>query len=84
MKKLIGYIALSLFLTMPLQALAKSDKPNILVIMSDDVGVTNISAYSRGLVGYQTKILCAVFDWHPPASKTIMLTRAVCWNTFCR
>jgi len=30
------------------------DKPNILVIMSDDVGITNISAYSRGLVGYQT------------------------------
>ena len=30
------------------------EKPNILVIMSDDVGVTNISAYSRGLVGYQT------------------------------
>ncbi len=29
-------------------------KPNILVIMSDDVGVHNVSAYSRGLVGYQT------------------------------
>ncbi len=29
-------------------------KPNILVIMSDDVGITNLSAYSRGLVGYQT------------------------------
>ena len=22
--------------------------------MSDDVGITNISAYSRGMVGYQT------------------------------
>jgi arylsulfatase A-like enzyme len=30
------------------------EKPNILVIMPDDVGITNISAYSRGLVGYQT------------------------------
>ena len=29
-------------------------KPNILLIMSDDVGITNLSAYSRGLVGYQT------------------------------
>jgi arylsulfatase len=29
-------------------------KPNILIIMSDDVGITNISSYSRGLVGYQT------------------------------
>jgi len=31
-----------------------TDKPNILVIMSDDVGVHNVSAYSRGLVDYQT------------------------------
>ena len=31
-----------------------ADKPNILVIMSDDVGITNLSAYSRGLVGNQT------------------------------
>ncbi len=30
------------------------DRPNILVIMSDDVGITNISAYSRGMVGYRT------------------------------
>ena len=35
-------------------AFAQSDKPNILIIMSDDVGITNISAYSRGLAGYQT------------------------------
>jgi arylsulfatase A-like enzyme len=35
-------------------ALAQDSKPNILVIMGDDVGITNISAYSRGLMGYQT------------------------------
>lgn len=35
-------------------AATHSKKPNILIIMSDDVGITNISAYSRGLVGYQT------------------------------
>ncbi len=34
-------------------ALARA-KPNILFIMSDDVGVDNVSAYSHGLVGYQT------------------------------
>ncbi len=39
---------------LPLQTLAAADKPNILVIMSDDVGITNISAYSRGLAGCQT------------------------------
>jgi len=32
----------------------KNDKPNILVIWGDDIGITNISAYSHGLVGYQT------------------------------
>lgn len=29
-------------------------KPNILVIFGDDVGQSNISAYTHGLVGYQT------------------------------
>jgi arylsulfatase len=29
-------------------------KPNILMIMSDDVGITNLSAYSRGMAGYHT------------------------------
>jgi arylsulfatase A-like enzyme len=31
-----------------------ADKPNILVIFGDDVGITNISAYSGGLMGYET------------------------------
>ena len=35
-------------------AFAQAQKPNILIIMGDDVGITNISAYSRGLMGYQT------------------------------
>lgn len=29
-------------------------KPNILIIFGDDVGVTNVSAYSRGLMGFTT------------------------------
>jgi arylsulfatase len=29
-------------------------KPNILVVFGDDVGVANISAYSNGLMGYET------------------------------
>src|SRR5690348_5966717 len=29
-------------------------KPNILVIFGDDIGQTNISAYSRGLMGFTT------------------------------
>jgi arylsulfatase len=30
------------------------DKPNILVIWGDDIGQSNISAYTFGLVGYRT------------------------------
>ena len=33
---------------------AETDKPNILVIWGDDIGITNISAYSEGLMGYKT------------------------------
>ena len=31
-----------------------ADKPNILVIWGDDIGQSNISAYTMGLVGYKT------------------------------
>ena len=31
-----------------------ADKPNILVVWGDDVGQSNISTYTHGLVGYQT------------------------------
>lgn len=31
-----------------------SSKPNILVIFGDDIGITNVSAYSMGLMGYRT------------------------------
>jgi len=34
--------------------MASGSKPNILVIFGDDVGQTNISAYSFGVVGYHT------------------------------
>ena len=30
------------------------NKPNILVIFGDDIGIANISAYSEGLMGYET------------------------------
>ena len=33
---------------------AAAEKPNILVIFGDDIGQTNISAYSMGVVGYKT------------------------------
>ena len=33
---------------------ANGSKPNILVIFGDDIGLTNVSAYSMGLMGYRT------------------------------
>ncbi|MBY8977167.1 arylsulfatase [Rhodobacteraceae bacterium NNCM2] len=35
-------------------ALAQEEKPNILVIWGDDIGQSNISAYTMGLMGYRT------------------------------
>jgi arylsulfatase len=35
-------------------AIMQDKKPNILVIFGDDVGVTNLSCYSDGLMGYET------------------------------
>ena len=33
---------------------AQAKKPNILVIFGDDIGQTNVSAYSMGMMGYHT------------------------------
>lgn len=33
---------------------ASGDKPNIVIIWGDDIGQSNISAYSMGVMGYQT------------------------------
>ncbi|WP_298848171.1 arylsulfatase [uncultured Ruegeria sp.] len=40
--------------TLALPAWAQDQKPNILVIWGDDIGQSNISAYTMGLMGYQT------------------------------
>jgi arylsulfatase A-like enzyme len=36
------------------QSSASGQRPNILVMMGDDIGLTNVSAYSMGLMGYRT------------------------------
>jgi arylsulfatase len=35
-------------------SLMAQDKPNILVVWGDDIGQSNISAYTKGMMGYQT------------------------------
>ena len=52
MRKILILVAI---VTMPFIIMAqKNDKPNILVIWGDDIGQTNISAYSMGMMGYRT------------------------------
>ena len=34
--------------------MAKQKQPNILIIWGDDIGITNLSCYSDGLMGYRT------------------------------
>jgi arylsulfatase A-like enzyme len=47
--------ALTVLLTESVAAVAQTQsKPNILVIFGDDIGQTNVSAYSMGLMGYRT------------------------------
>jgi arylsulfatase len=47
-------LALSVALTLLSLPAWSQEKPNILVIWGDDIGQSNISAYTFGLMGYQT------------------------------
>jgi arylsulfatase len=40
--------------TVRVKARQEGKKPNILVIWGDDIGVWNVSAYNRGMMGYRT------------------------------
>ena len=52
MKKIKSII---LFMAVPFVMMAqKADKPNILIIWGDDIGQSNISAYTKGMMGYHT------------------------------
>jgi arylsulfatase A-like enzyme len=46
-------LAVLVFIAGPVSA-AKAKKPNILVIWGDDIGQSNISYYTHGVMGYQT------------------------------
>ena len=46
-------LAAPLLMTVAAQA-QQPRKPNIVIIWGDDIGQSNVSAYSRGMMGYQT------------------------------
>jgi arylsulfatase A-like enzyme len=53
--KFLGVALLATFIAAAVTSAASAaDKPNILVIFGDDIGITNISAYSDGVMGYTT------------------------------
>jgi len=35
-------------------AVGAADKPNIVIIWGDDIGQSNLSVYTKGLMGYRT------------------------------
>ena len=47
----VSVLGMGMLLANPANA---ANKPNILVIWGDDIGQSNISAYTRGMMGYQT------------------------------
>ncbi len=50
----LTWVLVALLLVVSVGTVAAQDKPNILVVWGDDVGQSNISAYTHGLVGYMT------------------------------
>jgi arylsulfatase A-like enzyme len=53
-KQFLNAIAVVGMLFSTIGAVFAQEKPNILVIFGDDIGIANISAYSNGLMGYTT------------------------------
>lgn len=50
----IGAVLVTGIIVSPNAMAQEKNKPNILVIFGDDIGISNISAYGKGVVGYQT------------------------------
>ena len=54
-KKRLVSVVTGAFLTTVLSSnVFAADKPNIVIIWGDDIGQSNVSAYSKGMMGYQT------------------------------
>ncbi|MGB3211431.1 MAG: arylsulfatase [Desulforhopalus sp.] len=55
-QKLLSTLAVSVMIAASIGSLqaATGEKPNILVIWGDDIGQSNISTYTHGLMGYET------------------------------
>jgi arylsulfatase len=54
LKFLLFALAVFVAMTWAVNPVAAAQKPNIVIIWGDDVGQSNISVYTKGLMGYQT------------------------------
>ncbi len=77
MIKSIFRITFAVVMLGAVQVQAATDKPNILVIWSDDIGQFNISAYNMGMMGYKTPNIDSIAkegalftDWYGQQSCT--------------
>ena len=50
----LAAVAVASFAPKPALAQSSAKKPNILVLFGDDIGLWNVSAYNRGMMGYRT------------------------------
>ncbi|MFM5353598.1 sulfatase-like hydrolase/transferase [Aeromonas dhakensis] len=50
----LGKISAAVSMILSAGVMAKTDKPNIVVIFGDDIGWQNVSAYGMGTMGYTT------------------------------
>ena len=62
LKKMLKRGALGSLMVLASGFTLAADKPNILVIWGDDIGQSNISAYTRGLMGYKTPNIDSIAD----------------------
>lgn len=55
LNKVIGiFITAMVYWNISFSAYAADKKPNIVIIWGDDIGQSNVSAYSKGMMGYRT------------------------------
>jgi len=60
--RIVRTLVFGIFIQFSATAALAADKPNILVLWGDDIGITNISAYSDGIMGYRTPNLDRIAD----------------------
>jgi len=50
----LALFAATAAMNVPTTAQQQPQRPNIVIIWGDDIGQSNVSAYSRGMMGYTT------------------------------